>query len=158
MPIQSIASFDDLSSKDKALNALQRAFKAAGAEPVEVTIDPRIRRTSGINYRQVHFLFADSQQVVMHIKRPGDVYRVKLNGSEMPIKDQDDQKAAIAEIVARMDSKRPSFQKRLAKKKVVVPKGVTVTRPKRKQLLTDQVTALKAEHAELEQRLEAAQA
>jgi hypothetical protein len=130
-----IFSFDDLSKKDQALKQLQKLFKKAGAEAIDISISDRIKRTAGINYREVSLTFADSQVLIMRIKRPGDIYQIRLNGRELPIKSQDDQKVAVDEIVARLDAGRSAFQKRLAKATVVIPKGVGISRKTREQAL-----------------------
>jgi len=151
-------SFDDLSNKDKALKKIQRLFASAGAETIEIEVDDKIRRTSGISYRTIHFTFADSQTVTMLIKRPGDIFKVKVNGRELPVRSQDDHKAAVGEIVAKLNAGRTAFQKRLAKAKVAVPKGMAVSRKSREAKLVEKRDDLKASIAEIQEATKALKA
>ncbi len=146
-------SFDDLSSKDKAAKQLKRYFEQAGASVASVDVDGKIKRTAGIKNRQISLTFADSQTVSMLVKESGDVFQVKLNGKVVPVRSQDDHKAAIAEIAAKMDSGRTAFQKKLAKAKAPKPKGVKVSRKKRLDVVTDQRDALKEAIADVRQQI-----
>lgn len=114
-------SFEDLSSKDKAFKQVSRYFSRAGANIVQHEIPSKIKRTSGISYREMLLTFADSQRVTLRIKQTGDIFQVLLNDKILPIKEQDDHVKAIAEIVQAMDAGRSRFQKKLAAAKVRPP-------------------------------------
>jgi len=136
-------SFDDLTRKDKAVKELEKHFKRAGANPVSVDVDSRVKRTSGVSYREISLTFSDSQVVKLRIKRPGDIFQVMLNRKVMPMANQDDHAKAIGEIVQAMDRGRTAFQKRLAKAKVKLPKRMKTAAPRMETRLEEKRDALK---------------
>lgn len=150
-------SFDDLSSKDKPVKALERYFKRAGLQVVSAVPNPAIKRMSGKTYRELALTFADSQSVVLRITQTGDVFQVLLNKKLVPIKNQDDQQAAVTELVKMMDAGRAAFQKRMAVVKVKLPPTIKTAIPKAKENLAqrkqDLIAAVEAAQQEL-QRLQ----
>jgi Asp-tRNA(Asn)/Glu-tRNA(Gln) amidotransferase A subunit family amidase len=142
-------TFEDLSNKDKAVKQALKYFSRAGANVVSNDVDPKIKRTSGISYREMSLTFADSQIVTLRIKQSGDIYEVKLNGKVIPIKNQDDHVKAVAEIVQKMDAGRTAFQKKLAKAQVKLPPTIKTAAPKMLQLLTEKRDHLKELIAEV---------
>lgn len=133
--MDTLISFDDLQGGGKSLKKLLQAFMRAGAPVAASDVDPRTRRTAGINYRQVQVTMTDSQIVTLGIKASGDIYEVKVNGSVLPIKAQDDQRKAVGEIVKALDAGRAKFQAKLARQKVALPKGITTAAPKMEERL-----------------------
>ncbi|MGP8289033.1 hypothetical protein ACT3OH_02040 [Vreelandella zhanjiangensis] len=136
-------SFDELTQKDKSVKVLEKHFKRAGANVVSVDVDPRIKRASGVSYREISLTFSDSQVVKLRIKRPGDIYQVMLNRKVMPMTNQDDHAKAIGEIIRAMDQGRSAFQKRMAKAKVKLPKRMTTAAPRMEKQLEEKRDALK---------------
>ncbi len=146
-------SFDDLTRKDKAVKELEKYFKRAGTTPVSVDVDSRIKRTSGVSYREISLTFSDSQVVKLRIKRPGDIFQVMLNRKVMPMRHQDDHAKAIGEIVQAMDRGRTAFQKRLAKAKVQLPKRMKTAAPRMEKRLEEKRDALKEAVEDARQQL-----
>lgn len=146
-------SFDELTQKDKSIKVLEKHFKRAGASVVSVDIDPRIKRSSGVSYREISLTFSDSQVVKLRIKRPGDIYQVMLNRKVIPMTNQDDHAKAIGEIAKAMDSGRSAFQKRLAKAKVKLPKRMTTAAPRMEKQLEEKRDALKEAVEDARQQL-----
>jgi len=145
--------FEDLAAGQRAVQTVQRQLKKAGAEAVQVEIG-KIKRMAGETFRELFLTFADSQQVTLCIKRTGDVFRVKLNKKDLPIKAQDDQAKAMSEIVSAMDKGRAAFQKKLTRARVEVPKGMKSSAPNRMKALTDKRDALKEVIADLDKQIE----
>lgn len=142
-------SFADLSVKDKAAKEAMKYFSRAGANVVQQDVSTAVKRNAGVSYREMLLTFADSQKVVLRIKQTGDIFQVLLNNKLLPIKNQDDHVAAIAEIVKAMDSGRSKFQKLLAAAKVRPPAGIRTAAPKMEQVLIGKRDALKAAIAEV---------
>ena len=142
-------SFADLSVKDKAAKEAMKYFSRAGANVVQQDVSTAVKRNSGVSYREMLLTFADSQKAVLRIKQTGDIFQVLLNNKLLPIKNQDDHIAAIAEIVKAMDSGRSKFQKLLAAAKVRPPAGIRTAAPKMEQVLIGKRDALKAAIAEV---------
>ncbi len=137
-----IFSFADLSSRDAVARRLPAYFEKAGAPVAVLEVDPKIRRSSGIAYREIQLAMADSQKVALRIKETGDVYQVLVNGRQFPVKDQQDQKRAIAEIVAFLGRNRTAFQKALAKARVPLPPAMRSAATTIEARLREQITAV----------------
>lgn len=149
-------SFEELGgSKDKAAKKVMQYFSRAGANVVSQDVSTQIKRSSGISYREMSLTFADSQSVTFRIKQSGDIYQVVLNGKVTPIKSQDDHVAAVAEIVAMMDSGRSKFQAKLAKAQAKLPPAIKTAAPKMLQLLTEKRDSLKAAIADVRAEISA---
>lgn len=146
-------SFDELTQKDKSVKVLEKHFKRAGANVVSVDIEPRIKRASGVSYREISLTFSDSQVVKLRIKRPGDIYQVMLNRKVMPLRHQDDHAKAIGEIMQAMDKGRTAFQKRMAKAKVKLPKRMKTAAPRMEKQLEEKRDALKEAVEDAQQQL-----
>ena len=139
-----IFSFEDLSDKDKALRQIQRTFVRLGENVVQTDIPSQTKRRAGISYKEVTLTFADGQSVTFGVKKTGDIFQVKLNGKQMPIRNQDDQKKALEEIASAMDKGRAAFQKRQALIKVEPPKNIRTAAPKMQEVLANRKAELLA--------------
>jgi len=138
-----VFDFKEMSVKDKALKQVNKYFSRAGANVVNQDISPKVKRSSGIGFRELLLTFADNQTVLFRIKDPGDIYQVLINKRLTPIKNQDDHIAAIGEIVGKLDAGRTAFQKKLEKLKVKTPPKIKTAAPKMLQVLTERRDNLK---------------
>jgi hypothetical protein len=145
-----IFTFEDLATEKgaiKALDVITRIFTRAGIGVIPddalAASMTKVKRTSGVTYREITVNFIDSQKVVFRIKSPGDIYQVTVNGKLIPIRNQDDHKKAIAEIIAVMDKDRSRVQKALLKTKVELPKTIRTAAPKMIEVLTQKRDGLK---------------
>lgn len=141
MPVQNLLSFEDLTSKDKAITSMKRGFKKLGATVVSVDVSA-VKRRAGESFREVFLTFADSQTVMFAIKRTGDIFQVKLNKKEFPIRNQDNQNKAFQELVNAMDRGRSAFQKKLARIKTPLPKRTTTTTVTRLKALQEKSASI----------------
>ena len=147
-------SFEDLSSKDKALQTIKRAFSRMGANVVQVDIPTGVKRRAGISYKEINLVFADGQTVTFCVKKTGDIFQVKLNNKALPIRNQDEQQKALQEIADAMDKGRTAFQKRLALIKVTPPKTIRTAAPKMEKVLAERKTQLQQAVEEAKSELE----
>lgn len=137
-----IFDFFNLSHKDASIKEAKKYFKQAGANVTSVDVDATVKKAAGVAYREVHFSFADSQQVSFGVKETGDVFQVKVNGKQVPLRDQHDHAKAVTELVALMDKGRTKFQAALAKTKVTLPGAIRTAAPKLEQVLREKIAAL----------------
>lgn len=132
--MDNLIEWDALSGNAKtAPKKLVTAFKKAGAEIAASWVGEKEKRESGVTFKEVGFTMADSQAVTLRVKRTGDIYQVRLNNKVLAIKEQDDFKAALVEVVKAVDANADKFQRALARKKVTEPKGMTNTRLSREK-------------------------
>lgn len=142
MPL--LFSFEEMgNAKDKVIKSVIKSFNKslnAGTSVIEkMTEVSAIKRTSGISYRELNFTCEDSQRIVLMVKNSGDIFRVKLNGRELPIKNQHDHDLAIKEIAAKVISGSAAFQKRLTaeKKSISVPKMQSTVKKEEELLIAE---------------------
>lgn len=146
-------SFDDLTVKDKSTKEVIKVFERHHAPVVQQDVDAKIRRTSGVSYREMNFVFADSQTVTLRIKQSGDVFQVLVNNKLVPIKHQDNHELAIIEIVNILNAGRLKWQKKLAAAHTPIPKGIKTPIPKMIEVLTAKRDSLKEAIAEIKQEI-----
>ena len=151
-----IFSWEDLSTDKgaaKAIKDITKIFTKAGdgvvpedaqAQSSEFT---KAKTENGKKYRELSISFLDNQTVTLRFNETGDIYKVKINGKETPITNQDDHKAAITEIISKLNAGRKKYQAVLAKRADPTPKTsqprTTTTRKKQIETLTDERDALK---------------
>ncbi len=145
MNTKQLFSFEDLAKSDKALRSVIKIFSQAGVLVLNSSssIDPKIKRSNGISYREMFIAFGDGQIVTLRIKQTGDIFQVLLNLKVVPISNQDDHKKTVTEIVRLLDSNRSKFQAALAKATVPLPKGIKTAAPTMIVALTKQRDGLK---------------
>lgn len=143
--------WDDLTDNDKtAPKKLITAFKRAGAEIASSWVEGKVKRENGVTYRQICFVFADSQQITLRVKQTGDIYQVRLNNRVLPLKNQDDTKKALGEIVKAVEANANKYQRTLSRRKIELPEGMQSTVKRKETLLADR-------EAELDQRIQEAE-
>lgn len=146
--------FDSMgAANDKAIRDITKLFERAGVKVVSSDVAKTLIKRAGVSFRNVSFTFADGQTVTLGVKETGDVFEVKVNGSVVPIRQQDDHAKTIAEVAALLDRKRSAFQKAMARIKVPVPSSARVSRATLLVAKTEQRDALKEAVAMAEQEL-----
>jgi hypothetical protein len=148
-----IFDFFKASEKDKAITAAKRYFQRAGAPVATVDVDQKVTKVHGVSTRLVHFGFADNQKVSFGVTETGDIYQVKLNDKVLPLRAQDDQAGAIAEIVAAMAKGRAKFQAALARVKVDLPQTIRTAAPNVEKDLKQKIALLDESISEARQTL-----
>lgn len=149
-----LLTFDDLKAGNNALKKLVQAFTRAGAPVATTDVDPKTKRSSGVSYRVVHMGFVDNQTIQLHVTSSGDIAQVKLNGSAVPIKNQNDQRKAVGELVALLEAGRAKFQEALAQKPAALPKTIKTAAPKMEAALQERLQAVEAQLGEAKAELE----
>ena len=153
--LEQIFSFEDLSVKDKAARKVMQVLSRAGAAVVTQDVDTKIKRSSGISYREMTFGFADSQTVALRIKQTGDIYQVLLNKKLLPIRHQDDQNKAIIEVINALDKNRAKYQQLLIKASTKLPKSIKTAAPTMLIKLTQKRDDLNAAIAAVQEEIDA---
>lgn len=118
----------DAQGKAKALREVAKLFERAGTQVVTSEAAPTMSKRAGVSFRNVDFTFADGQRVTMAVKETGDVFEVRINGSVVPLRNQDDPALAVKEIAGLLDKRRAAFQKAQARVKVPLPPSLRVSR------------------------------
>lgn len=136
-----------------ALKNAVAQFVRIGLAVSQSEASPALKKTSGIAYREAYFTMADSQKVTFRIKESGDIFQVLINDKLVPIKSQDDHKAAIEEIGKRLDASRAKFQAVMAKAKTPLPPSIKTAVPKMVDALKAKLAGINEAIATYEQDL-----
>lgn len=146
-----IFEFADIGSGSKIEKTLTKAFDRVGIEVITAGSDGRMRRSSGVSYKDLMLTMVDGQTVTLSVKSTGDIWRVAINGKVVPLKSPDDHAESIKELAAMLDAGRAKFQAAQAKIRVKLP---DTTRSK----VAPMAERLKAEVAELDAKIGEAKA
>lgn len=140
-----VFNFDELSSNEHtAPKSILQIIRRAGGTVASSWVDGKVRRENAIAFKEIHLVFADSQEAILRVKQSGDIFQVKVNGRATPIKNQDDHKKALIEVIDAVDANSASYQKKLTQTKVVAPKGLKSTVTRKEEALTARIEELKA--------------
>lgn len=160
MPATNTLDFSNPQAAAKALKKVSQIMIRAGQPVVSSEFTEKSRRAAGITYREATLTVASGQMVVLRVNLTGDIFQVKLNGVQLPIKNQTDSAKAIGEIAAMLEKNQVSFQKAQARKAIALPKGMSTPAPKqaavyaeREAQLDTQIAERKATVADLQQQL-----
>lgn len=148
MAIPNSFEFADQASATKSLKRIAQLMQRAGQPVVSQNFDPKLKRTSGVSYREALLTLASGQTVTLRVTQSGDIYAVLLNGSARPIHSHDDPIKAVAEIAKMADSNQAAFQKAQSRVKVELPKGVRTAAPRMEVALQARATELDTQIAE----------
>ena len=140
--------FSDQGSASKALKKISQLMQRAGQPVVSQSFDAKMKRTSGVSYREALLTLASGQTVSLRVTQTGDVYAVLLNGSLRPIHSHDDPNKAVTEIAKMADANQAAFQKSQARIKVELPAGIKTAAPRMEVALQTRVTELDGQIAE----------
>ena len=157
----------NLSTEAASMKRLVELFAQHGESLVSHDVGTALKRTAGISYKEVTLTFADSQTVMLSIKQTGDIWKVKVNNKETPLRNQDAHKpeAVVQELVQKVQKGRTAAQK--AKAATVTAQevvnsakaaGLKNTQKSRVAALQTQVEALDAAIAEAQKQKEALEA
>lgn len=142
MPQTNPLDFSSPANAEKAIKKVSKLLGRAGQSVVASEFDQKARRVSDTTYRQALLTLASGQTITLRVNATGDIYQVLLNNSLKPLKEHADTEKAVTEIAGMAEKNQAAFQKAQARKIVAIPKGMTTSRPKQTELLTQQVDEL----------------
>lgn len=149
-----LLDFHDQPSAKKALGKVAQYMQRAGQPVVSTSFDAKVKRTSGVSYREALLTLASGQTVTLRVTQTGDVFQVLLNGTLKPIKNAADQIKAIGEIAKLAESNQAAFQKKQARVKVELPKGLKTAAPRMEVALQARVAELDTQIAERQSQVD----
>lgn len=148
MPATNTLDFSNAQAAAKALKKVSQIMIRAGQPVVSSEFNEKSRRVAGVTYREATLTVASGQMVVLRVNLTGDIFQVKLNGAQLPIKNQTDSASAVAEIAAMLEKNQVAFQKAQARKQIALPKGMTTPTPKQAVVYAERVAQLDTQIAE----------
>lgn len=121
-----------LTEKEPIVQKFKKALEGATGQTIPIINLEKVKRVSGVSIRPVELVFAGGQKVTLLFRQAGDVYRVLINGKDLPmagdlgIQYEASFKAGIAEIADAVRNGQKAFEKKQSQQKVVLP-GTTRT-------------------------------
>jgi ribosomal protein S19E (S16A) len=148
MPATNTLDFSSAQAADKALKKVSQLMIRAGQAVAGYEFNDKKRRVSGVTYREATLTLASGQVVVLRVNATGDIFQVTLNGNAVPLKNQTDSAAAVAEIAALAERNQAAFQKAQARKQIELPRGMRTTKPKQSQVYAERLAQLDTQIAD----------
>lgn len=133
--------FADLSEQNKAVNTLKEKLSKACKQGVPFVTTAKATRTAGVSTKPLEFGLENGQKVTFLVRNDGDIFRVQLNGKDLPLKaDYTMLDAMTKEIGGKVIDSQKSFSARMAKAIVKIPKVASklLTTKQRMTQLTEQ--------------------
>ncbi|UTM60484.1 hypothetical protein L4174_023755 (plasmid) [Photobacterium sp. CCB-ST2H9] len=154
---------DSANVTEIGLKKLTDEFKKAGAPVASVDATNRKIRKDSQYTKKARLSFENGQFVDLFVGPEGDIYQIKLNGRAAPVPEETTEKGFAKSLTETMKRNQSQFDNSLQAKAArasQAPKFKSLSRPlsTRLQEARDQVTALNASKAVVEQALDAARA
>ncbi len=140
-----LLNWEDLTT-GKALKDLKKTFARAGSFVVSAETDGKVKKSSGIDYKTLDLSFGDNQKVSLDVKKDGDIFAVRINGSVLPIKNHDEK--AVIEVINALDKTRAKFQAKQARIKIELPLGMKSTTKRQTEVIQDRIIQIDNEIVE----------
>lgn len=153
MATQNTFDFGDQQAATQSLKKISQLMQRAGQPVVSSSFDQKLKRTSGVSYCEAMLTLASGQTITLRVTQTGDVFQVLLNGQVKPIKNAGDQIRAVGEIAKLAEANQAAFQKKQARVKTELPKGIKTAAPKMEVALQSRASELDAQIAERTQQV-----
>jgi hypothetical protein len=108
--------FDFKNFNEKGLKKVLNAFKKQQLPIKEVVANNRPKRESGYQVKAATLHFESGQKLLLKAKANGSIFQVKLNNKALPIKNVDNLKKAVGEVIKFVKINEPKFLKQQAKR------------------------------------------
>lgn len=108
--------FDYSKITPAGLKAVSKSFEKNKVTVKQIEANNKPARMAGKLTKKAVFIMEDGQRITMFFTDSGDVFRVKMNNTVLPIKNTDSKAKAIKEISGLLIRNAPKFKKALQKK------------------------------------------
>lgn len=118
-----------LTEKDALVTKLKAALESASGQSVPYITIEAIKRIAGVSARGITLGLENGQSVTFLIRNTGDIFRVQLNGKDLPLATDFDHeygelfKQGMAEIGQAVRKNQKAFDDKQAKGKITIPKA-----------------------------------
>ena len=107
---------------EKGLKKVITTFEKQSLPVASVDATNRPKRESGFSVKAATLHFESGQKLLLKAKANGSVFQVKLNNKVLPIKNVDDLKKAVSEVIAFVKINEPKFLKQKANREALKEK------------------------------------
>lgn len=116
--------FAGLSETSPLVKSLRAALVKGSGQAVPFVVIGKVKRVTGVSIKDVEMTLENGQTVTYRVKNTGDIFRVQLNGKDLPLKgDMTMLNDVSKEIGEKVRAAQPAFDKRQAAARVVIPKA-----------------------------------
>lgn len=150
-----------LTDKDPLVQKFKKALESATGQSIPIINMLKVKRVSGVSIRPVELVLAGGQQITLLIRQAGDVYRVLINGKDLPMAGdlgvhyEASFKAGISEIADAIRNGQKAFEKKQSRQKVVIPASGRTTPKNTSQLLKQALEEIQQNDEIIKQKTEA---
>jgi hypothetical protein len=119
-----------LSEQTPLAKKLSAGLSKATGQAIPYVTPKKVKRLAGVSTRELQMGLENGQTVSFLIKADGDIFRVLLNGKDLPITGDFDPStfnAAMAEIATKVRTSQKAFDKAQQKVVVKIPKAAGAT-------------------------------
>lgn len=150
-----------LTDKDPLVQKFKKALESSAGQSIPIINMGKVKRVSGVSIRPVELVLAGGQTITLLIRQAGDVFRVMINGKDLPmagdlgIQYEASFKAGISEIADAIRNGQKPFEKKQSRQKVVIPSSSRVTSKNTSQLLKQALEEVQQNDEIIAQKTEA---
>ncbi len=148
--------FSGLSEASPLIKSLKAGLIKGSGQNVPYIVISKVQRITGVSVKNVDMTLENGQVVTYRIKNTGDIFRVQINGKDLPLTGDMTMIADVSkEIGAKVRSGQAAFDKKQAAARVVIPKAAVSNKV---QTTTQKIKALKEQETQLDEALSKATA
>jgi len=125
-----------LTEKEPLVAKLKAALESTSGQSIPYTTIEAIKRIAGVSARGITFGLENGQEVTFFIRNTGDIFRVQLNGKDLPLATDFDHeygelfKQGMNEIGQAVRKNQKAFDDKKSKGKITIPKAESSTKVK----------------------------
>ena len=150
-----------LTDKDPLVQKFKKALESATGQSIPIINMGKVKRITGVSIRPVELVLAGGQTITLLIRQAGDVFRVLINGKDLPmagdlgVQYEASFKAGIAEIAEAIRAGQKPFEKKQSRQKVIIPASGRTTPKNTAQLLKQAIEEIQQNDEIITQKTEA---
>lgn len=151
-----LIQFDFDNPNEREFKKLIDAFKRNGQELSEFFSNNRVVKLDRQRTKNVILYFVSGQSITLSINETGDLFKIKLNSSIIPVKERSSVAKLAKELANKIEANQKRFEASLARKAARAIKDTSTKRTVRKTT-TQRMNEAKAAHAAATNSLNAMQ-
>lgn len=116
--------FTGLSESTPLIKSIRAGLVKGSGQNIPYVVVQKAKRITGVSVKDVDMTLENGQTVTFRIKNTGDIFRVQLNGKDLPLVGDMTMVADVTkEIGGKVRTGQAAFDKKQAAARVVIPKA-----------------------------------
>ena len=114
--------FTGLGEATPLIKSIRAGLVKGAGQAVPYVVISKVKRVTGVSIKDVDMTLENGQTVTFRVKNTGDIFRVQLNGKDLPLVGDMTMIADVTkEIGSKVKAGQAAFDKRQAAARVVIP-------------------------------------